>query len=195
MILRSPDIVAAWDSASLCAIHPTREISEAAYWESGSQQALEIASVVPSKATILDLGCGDGRVSIPLRRCGYEVIGVDSSPNMIAALGHNDQEIRGIVSDGTDLHKQITELVDVVICLAVLIHHSYDDGEMLISQMAKVVKPGGILILDWPTSNTPVERHTWIGVTTWPLLVQRALADSLGMKQIDLGLVWPTYEV
>jgi SAM-dependent methyltransferase len=35
---------------------------------------------------ILELGCGTGRVAIPLARAGFEVTGLDSSPDMLAML-------------------------------------------------------------------------------------------------------------
>jgi SAM-dependent methyltransferase len=36
------------------------------------------------KGPILELGCGTGRLLLPLARAGYEVIGLDNSPAMLA---------------------------------------------------------------------------------------------------------------
>jgi SAM-dependent methyltransferase len=36
--------------------------------------------------TILELGCGNGRLTVPLARSGHHVVGVDSSPDMLTLL-------------------------------------------------------------------------------------------------------------
>ncbi len=35
-------------------------------------------------ATILELGCGTGRLALPLLKAGHYVVGVDNSPEMLA---------------------------------------------------------------------------------------------------------------
>jgi SAM-dependent methyltransferase len=42
--------------------------------------------LVPAGGRILDLGCGTGRVTFALARAGFEVVGVDASPAMLARL-------------------------------------------------------------------------------------------------------------
>src|SRR5213079_2258318 len=49
----------------------------------------------PGRAT-LDLGCGEGRVGAELQRCGHRVVGVDSSPRMVAAAS---ELIRAEIAD------------------------------------------------------------------------------------------------
>lgn len=182
------DVITAWDAADPVAIHPTRAISEEAYWASGAQQAKALTGVIPAGSTVLDYGCGDGRVAISLAELGYRVIGVDSSPRMLEALKGNQPEIRCVLSDGCDL--RLDESADAAICLSVLIHHGWADGEALVGAISRVVRPGGLLILDWSTIATPEERRTWIEVTTRPADRQRAVMDRLNLDPVSSSLPW-----
>jgi SAM-dependent methyltransferase len=46
-----------------------------------------VASVVPAGASVLELGCGAGRITRQLVRLGYRVTAVDESPEMLARVG------------------------------------------------------------------------------------------------------------
>jgi 2-polyprenyl-3-methyl-5-hydroxy-6-metoxy-1,4-benzoquinol methylase len=46
------------------------------------RRLLAEAATLP-KQTVLDVGCGDGEMSLRLARRGFEVLGVDDSPQMI----------------------------------------------------------------------------------------------------------------
>ena len=45
-----------------------------------------IGSAVPPRASLLELGCGTGRVTVPLTRLGHRVTAVDQSAAMLAEL-------------------------------------------------------------------------------------------------------------
>lgn len=190
--MTAEDIIAAWNQPGAAgAIHPTRGISEDAYWASGRAQAELLQQDIPAGAKVLDFGCGDGRVAIPLRGMGYDVTGADASATMLTALAANDPGLKTVQSDGTNLDKR--RKYDAVYCLAVLIHHSYDTGEQLIANLRGVVKKHGLLILDWPVSPDPVEAATWINVTTWAQDRQDALVGKLGLTRIDEGQPWQVF--
>src|SRR5919199_2458479 len=53
----------------------------------------------PGRRT-LDLGCGEGRVGAGLARRGHTVVGVDSSPGMVAAAS---ELIEAVVADAVAL--------------------------------------------------------------------------------------------
>ncbi|MET7795658.1 class I SAM-dependent methyltransferase [Streptomyces decoyicus] len=193
--MSAADVIAAWNRPSArAAIHPTRGISEEAYQESGRAQAQALAADIPDGAKVMDFGCGDGRVAIPLRAMGYDVTGVDSSPRMLAALAERAPELPTFQSDGSDFGKHLgRRKMDAVCCLAVLIHHDYATGEQLVENLRAVVKKGGILALDWPISDNPSDGHGWIGVTTWSQKQQDAITERLGMERLGVDRPWPVY--
>lgn len=97
---------------------------------------IELLSPQPGES-ILDLGCGDGALTIRLVELGCHVVGVDSSPDMIAAaqsLGLNVQVI-----DGQTL-PFINEF-DAVFSNAAL--HWMKHPEHVIAGVWRALKPGG----------------------------------------------------
>lgn len=46
--MRPQDVIAPWDQAGPIATHPSRGVSEDAYWESGREQAAILARDMPS---------------------------------------------------------------------------------------------------------------------------------------------------
>jgi 2-polyprenyl-3-methyl-5-hydroxy-6-metoxy-1,4-benzoquinol methylase len=193
--MTAEDVIKAWDQPEARqAIHPTRGLSEDAYQASGQAQAELLAADIPAGAKVMDFGCGDGRVAIPLRALGYEVTGVDASPRMLAALAQHDPNLTTFQSDGSDFGKHLgRRKFDAVACLAVLIHHDYETGEQLVESLRAVVKKSGILALDWPTADEPSDGHGWIGVTTWSTERQADLAARLKMERVDVDRPWSVW--
>jgi 2-polyprenyl-3-methyl-5-hydroxy-6-metoxy-1,4-benzoquinol methylase len=184
------DVVAAWQKPeAVDRIHPLRQQSEDAYWRSGVYQADEVVSLVSEGARVIDFGAGDGRLSIPMHRAGLKVLAVDSSPEMLLRIIEQEPNIATLRSDGEDLAQYVSSTLDkadAVVCRAVLIHHSYKDVTRLVAHFAQVVKPGGLLIADWPVSEAPSERSDWIGVTTWDQAVRDEVALRLGWEPQDV---------
>jgi 2-polyprenyl-3-methyl-5-hydroxy-6-metoxy-1,4-benzoquinol methylase len=199
------DVIAAWDRADPEAIHPLRQVSEDAYWESGRAQASMLATVIPAGAKVLDFGCGDGRVAIPLAGLGYEVTAADASQRMLDRLADVTADIAGahpdltlsvttVLADADGLAKYLgRRRMDAVYALAVLIHHSYTDCLHIIGKLRAATKLGGLLILDWPTSDQPAEADSWIGVTTWSAQQQADACQRIGLEPVDSGLPWGVY--
>ena len=48
---------------------------------------------VPSKARVLDVGCGIGRHSVPLAQEGYDVVGFDLSPLFLEKANQAAEEV------------------------------------------------------------------------------------------------------
>ena len=66
---------------------------------------LEKYGITPK--TILDLGCGTGSILLPLAQEGFDVIGVDLSPEMLTEADHKAMEagvsVRLACQDMTEL--------------------------------------------------------------------------------------------
>jgi trans-aconitate methyltransferase len=97
---------------------------------------IELLSPRPGEA-VLDLGCGDGALTLELVKLGCDVVGVDSSPEMVAAaqsLGLNAQ-----VMDGHTL--PFTDQFDAVFSNAAL--HWMKHPERVVAAVRRALKPGG----------------------------------------------------
>ncbi len=86
---------------------------------------------------ILDLGCGDGVLTERLKALGADVLGVDSSDDMIAAACSKGLDARRV--DGEQL--DFTEMFDAVFSNAAL--HWMLKPDAVIAGVAKALKPGG----------------------------------------------------
>jgi 2-polyprenyl-3-methyl-5-hydroxy-6-metoxy-1,4-benzoquinol methylase len=185
-------VIDAWDHAGPDHTHPSRGVSENAYRQSGADQAALIAKDVPAGAHVLDFGAGDGRVAIPLARLGYTVTAADSSPRMLAALHAAAPTIPVILTDGMD-GALPHHTFDAAVCLAVLIHHSYAVGRRIVESLTVAVRPGGLLVLDWPASDDPAEGQVWTDVTTWHPDQQATIAAELSLERLSVDRPWAVY--
>lgn len=89
---------------------------------------------------VLDLGCGDGALTVKLLNFGCEVVGVDSSPEMVAAARALGLDARVIAAQALPFNNEF----DAVFSNAVL--HWIKEPEMVIDGVWRALKPGGRLV-------------------------------------------------
>jgi ubiquinone/menaquinone biosynthesis C-methylase UbiE len=94
-------------------------------------------------ARLLDLGCGTGHQMAELRSRGYEVVGVDGSSEMLehARANNPDAELHRAEVDRLPLPD---DAFDYILCIEVLRY--LPDPTACISEMARVLKPGGVCL-------------------------------------------------
>lgn len=127
---------------------------------------------------LLDLACGTGQLTFPLRPWFREVWAVDQEPDMIEevrakAAAAGAVNIRAVVSDAETLDAEPGFFELAVIGNA---FHRLD-RDLVAGRMLGWLRPGGCLALCW--SSQP-----WIGEAPW----QRALAATLDRWRAALGV-------
>ena len=105
-----------------------------------------------SRGLLLDLACGTGSVSVRLAKKGYEVIGVDLSPEMLSEAQNKaysaGQNILFLCQDMTALDLYGT--VDAAVCTLDGLCHLPDE-ESVFAALHKVslfMNPGGVFLFD-----------------------------------------------
>ncbi|GIH02743.1 hypothetical protein Rhe02_08100 [Rhizocola hellebori] len=118
-------------------------------------------------ARVVDYGCGYGRLTAELADAGFSnVTGVDVSQALIGRARQQNPALHFYaLTDPPTLHEP-TDSVDVVLLFAVLTCvPSDDDQRRLIDELARVLRPGGLLYISdsgqlRPGSRTHVDsRH------------------------------------
>ena len=124
---------ARWDAATYDRVADPQEA-----W---ARDILARARLRPGE-TVLDAGCGSGRVTRLLLEHGVRVVAVDADPAMVAkAREALPPEVRVEQQDLLEL--ELDEPVDVVFSSAVF--HWVTDHERLFARLRTVLRPGGRL--------------------------------------------------
>ena len=108
----------------------------------------------PGKSTVLDFGCGTGRVTAVLLDVGYRVTGYDISPRML------DQARVEIGVRADVLFTSDPEVLrgswPLIVSLGVLDY--YPDSTPLWQEWKRILSPGGILLVTAPNAHSPLAR-------------------------------------
>jgi SAM-dependent methyltransferase len=126
----------------------THRVEDRHWWYRGRRRVLErtiIRLQLPSRARVLDAGCGSGRNMLELARYGA-VTGIELSDASVAAARR-----RGIgeVVQGSVLEMPFAEdSFDLAVCLDVIEH--LDDDRAALGELRRVLAPGGVLLVTVP---------------------------------------------
>jgi 2-polyprenyl-3-methyl-5-hydroxy-6-metoxy-1,4-benzoquinol methylase len=96
---------------------------------------------------VLDLGCGNGRITAALAQAGYDTVGIEPSSDGIDAARLSYPElsfVRGSAYDDLASHGSFDAIVS-----AEVIEHLYSPHKM-IEACQRALNPGGVLIITTP---------------------------------------------
>lgn len=119
-----------WDQLAAAGIDPHGEVALVQEYGPGS---------------VLDGGCGTGRVAIELARRGVDVLGVDADPHMVAAARAKAPELAWLAVDLADL--ALPKKFDVVVLAGNVVPYvSADRRSGAVAACARHLRPGGRLV-------------------------------------------------
>ncbi len=132
----------AWEAEAGNWIAWARAPQHDSYWRFHRDRFLPLLPA-PAGPT-LDVGCGEGRLTRDLRDRGYEMIGIDASPTLLAAAREADPNGRYLEADAARLPVPDGSIALVV---AFMSYQDVDELETALGEAARVLVPGGHLAM------------------------------------------------
>jgi ubiquinone/menaquinone biosynthesis C-methylase UbiE len=103
---------------------------------------------------ILDIGCGDASISLPLLHRAKEITLLDLSTNMLAMAGNRIPSSRRddvrLINQGLLDAKLKPQSFDLILCIGVLAH--VDSPGDVLAEIARIARPRGLVILEFTDS-------------------------------------------
>lgn len=106
--------------------------------------ALEVAKVLPPRANVLDVGCGNGFIAHHLKgMLGTTVVGLDVGSSTAARINY-------LPYDGR--HFPVKDQTFDAVLLCYVLHHA-QDPRLVLNEVSRVLRDGGLAIIyeDMPT--------------------------------------------
>lgn len=141
---------------------------------------------------LLDIGCGCGVMAMTFARLGGRVCGVEIDPRLVDVarrLGAPEAKGGGgaapsfIAYDGRTLPFPDSRF-DAAWCLSVFEH--VDAPERLLSEVSRVLRPGGRILFNLPNRLFPFEPHTRLWGPPW---LPRRAADAWARARGRIGIL------
>jgi SAM-dependent methyltransferase len=115
--------------------------------------AYYVARAKEAKGAVLEYGCGEGRIAIPIAREGVDVVGVDHSEPMLAALEKKlDPDLRKRIKTrrGDMRTVKLRRKFGLVLCTFNTFLHLYtrEDVEAFLARVREHLAPRGAFVFD-----------------------------------------------
>ncbi len=117
-------------------------------------EADAIARLLPAGASVLDAGCGMGRVAIELDERGFDVVGTDIDPDMLAFARSRRPSLRWELADVSTV--DLGRSFDLVLLAGnVMLFVPEGTEAAVVANMARHTKPGGRLVAGFALDGRP----------------------------------------
>ena len=122
----------------------------------------EFASLVGSAGKVCDIGCGHGRTTAFLQGLGVDVIGIDLSTAMLEAARDMNPGVSFRLGNALSLDMADDSLAGTIAFYSI-VHLTNEDVDRFLSEAARVLQPGGLLLLAFHTGSDEVHIDEFLG--------------------------------
>ena len=132
------DLRERWEAQAGQWIAWARKPGHDSYWRFHRAQFLQLLPP-PGRRTV-DIGCGEGRLTRDLKALGHDIVGIDTSPSLVAAARKLDPSMDIRLADATALP---FEDASVDLAIAFMSLHDIDAMSAAVREVARVLETGG----------------------------------------------------
>ncbi len=141
---------------------------------------------VSARQTVVDLGCGPGGITALLHGSD-RIVGVDSDRYYLSHF--TVPNVPRIQARAEDLPMKARS-VDVVLAIS-LVEHIANQRAFFV-ELARVLKVGGYLVLQFPELRFPIEPHTkWPLLHIWKPTIQARILAATGYGDLNMSTSLP----
>lgn len=187
-----------WDQAAAgenvnAAIHPSGLGELIDYVESGVGAAQQVIDDIKqyadadslAESSIIEYGCGNGRIAIPLSRNFKRLYAVDCSYSMLQKLPRDtDSEIIPVLAN--DNWFGLADPADYAYSINVFIHNTYESGMQIMKAISDNLKPVGLALLQIPIYDVAKEPENWTDVGVWTSQQFRTATELSGFEIVQM---------
>jgi SAM-dependent methyltransferase len=98
---------------------------------------------VPRSSSLLEIGCGSGRLTLPLHQAGFQVVGLDRNPVALAAFKRRSGAVSLVMGDAAQLPFASNSFHCI---LAIQCFHYFTDPGGFLQQCYRALRNDGLLI-------------------------------------------------
>lgn len=111
----------------------------------------------------LDIGCGAGRVTIPLYKRGFQVVGMDYAEKMIDTARVLDETIDYRVGDILSTQFEDQEFDNIIFPFnGLMLIGTYEERLIAMKEIRRILKKNGSFIFMTPYLDNKVDKSYWI---------------------------------
>src|SRR6267378_5742483 len=122
----------------------------------------EFAAAVGDKGEVCEIGCGPGQIARYLKDRGVNIHGLDLSEEMVKSAGRLNPDISFTQGNMLALDLPDTSLAGIVSFYAI-IHLKRGEVTAALSEMNRVLQPGGNLLISFHDGEGELHRDEWYG--------------------------------
>ncbi|WP_262347535.1 class I SAM-dependent methyltransferase [Nocardioides dongxiaopingii] len=148
-------------------------------------EARFLARLVQPPASVLDAGCGTGRIAVRLAELGHDVVGLDVDPVMLAEARLSAPTLTWHLADLADF--DLGRTFDVVLVAGNTLP-LLEDGALgrACARLAAHLAPGGLLVCGLGLD----EAHLPEGCPPTPYAAIRAATAAAGLREVGRWSSW-----